>query len=127
MSLKSLPELVGYERIAGHAALDFVNTVGGSREAGPREYLKSYAHLIAWSVTAGLLNATEAGALARRADREPELASEVLSRAIALREAIYRVVTSAERGRRRNPEDLFLISREAAYALGRSRLTLHGN
>jgi predicted RNA-binding Zn ribbon-like protein len=56
-----------YQILAGHPALDFVNTLDNRfSEEGPRELLNSYADLLSFSRQAGLLEAKQVDALAAR-------------------------------------------------------------
>jgi len=56
-----------YQIIAGHPALDFVNTLDNRfSEEGPRELLKSYADLLGFSRQAGLLDPSQTAVLASR-------------------------------------------------------------
>jgi predicted RNA-binding Zn ribbon-like protein len=74
--------------------LNFANTVGGHRPDQPREYLHTYGDLVAWSRHAGLLSESEAQRLVDEAERRPAEAAQVLARALALREAIYRIFSA---------------------------------
>ena len=69
--------------------LDFSNTVDPRHGERPREYLKSYADLVAWARRAGVLGEEEAGALVRVAELRPREAGAVFERALALRGTIY--------------------------------------
>lgn len=108
-----------YERIAGDLALDFANTMGGARGISPKESLQSYGHLVAWANYCELIGRARAEELIKLGETQAAAAQEVLSRAISLREAIYRVVS----GSVPKEEDLFLLSREYQFAMGRARLT----
>src|SRR5215218_4527601 len=77
----------------GVACLDFVNTVGWRLTDHPGEYLSSYEDLLEWAKQAGLLAPEEREDLSRRAVVDPGGERETLSRALALREAIHRVVS----------------------------------
>jgi hypothetical protein len=82
--------------------LDFANTLGGRLTGHPHETLNSYADLLAWSCQRGVLTEREAGHLAQQASRRPPEAASALERAIALREAVYRMF-SAVAGSRSPP------------------------
>src|SRR5215212_11021450 len=86
----------------GVACLDFVNTVGWRLTDRPSEYLRSYEDLLEWGSQAGLLAPEEREDLSRRAVVDPGGARETLSRALALREAIHRAISSAIAG---EPQD----------------------
>lgn len=79
--------------IAGDPALDFVNTVAG-RDQAPRDRLDSYARLLEWSAETDLLPGKVLRTLARKALTEPAAAAKALTRAKALREAMFAVVTA---------------------------------
>jgi predicted RNA-binding Zn ribbon-like protein len=104
-----LPDPVG-----GHPALDFCNTRAGWGTGSPKEYLTSVAALGLWAREAGLLPddvgpaADAVGALA---------ATATLSRAVALREAVYACAL-----RRGTPHDWALVAGEAAAARAASEL-----
>ena len=74
--------------------LDFANTIAW-RGSTPEESLHSFADLIGWCVNAGVI--PERGAREYRVleKGDPARAVKIFNDAIALREAIYRVVYSA--------------------------------
>ena len=86
-----------FEFKGGRLCLDFANTVGG-RRAHPTEFLNRYADLVAWGRQAGVLSDGEARRLMRLAAQRPADAARTLADAIALREALYRVFSSAAGG-----------------------------
>ncbi|MBD0328163.1 MAG: ABATE domain-containing protein [Pyrinomonadaceae bacterium] len=111
--------------VGGSLCLDFTNTVGGRRGSEVvQEKLNSYADLIAWSGHAGLLTDTEARRLMRQAAQSPVEANEVLERAIALREALYRIFTAQVHNAAPKPADLALLNAELSNALARSEITV---
>src|SRR6476660_781286 len=79
-----------FQFVGGDLSLDFCNTVGGKRGAVARDFLNTFADLIAWSEQAGLIGPSDASELRRTAQADPG-AGEVLARAIELREAIFRI------------------------------------
>ena len=111
-----------FQFVAGALCLDFCNTVGSTRGKSAREYLNSYADLVAWSEQAGLLIRALAEALARRAAGQAGDSSAALKRATELREAIYRIFTAILE--RRNPpaSDLARLNEELSRSLGRLRV-----
>ena len=117
-----LPELE-WELRGGVACLDFANTVGWHGGERPVEYLNRYPDLLSWCVSVGVLDGTEAEALGRRAELEPEAARVVLARAVLLREAVYSVFLAAAEGRDPSPSDLDVLNGELSGALARTRLT----
>lgn len=122
MAPKTQGKLGEYRQVGGHLALDFVNTLGGCRGAEVREYCKTYGALVTWAELVGILSPAMKKKLEERAGESTDLSLEVWHRAVALREAIYRVVSANASGNPPPSEDLFLVSREAAFALGRARI-----
>jgi predicted RNA-binding Zn ribbon-like protein len=106
----------------GVASLDFVNTVGSRPADYPSEYLRSYEDLLDWGRQAGLLALEEAEGLTRRAVLDPEGAQETLLRALALREALHRMISRAIAGESQDKSDLSVLNRELSIALSHLRL-----
>jgi predicted RNA-binding Zn ribbon-like protein len=74
--------------VGGRVCLDFVNTVGGrARGVILRDKLREYPDLPTWSSAAGLITPAQARGLTPAAAGKKHAA--VLSRAVALREALY--------------------------------------
>lgn len=116
-----------FKFIGESLCLDFVNTVGahtGSRIL--REKLGRFEDLILWSELAGILTARESKQLARNATARPEAAAIVLTRAIVLREALYRLFQSTRGGRSARPADLESLNSEIAIARSHQRLARSG-
>jgi predicted RNA-binding Zn ribbon-like protein len=106
----------------GVVCLDFVNTVGSRLTDRHSEYLRSYEDLLDWARQAGLLAPEETEGLSRQAVLDPEGAREALSRALALREAIHRVVSRAIAGESQDESDLSVLNRELSIALSHLRV-----
>ena len=102
--------------------LDFTNTVGGKRGLSTREYLNSYADFVSWCRQTDLLNATKADALLRSAARHADESGAALRRAIALREAIYRIFAALASNESPQASDLDHLNAELSTHLGRLRL-----
>ena len=106
----------------GVLCLDFVNTLAWRLTDHPVEYLLSYEDLLTWGRQADLLAPDETKALSGRATTDLEDARAMLSRALALREAIHGVFSAAIAG---NPQDegaLSALNRELSGALSRLRV-----
>ena len=103
-------------------SLDFVNTMGSRLADYPSEYLRSYEDLLDWGRQAGLLALEEAEGLSRRARLDPEAARETLSRALALREALHRMISGAIAGESQDESDLSVLNRELSIALSHLRV-----
>jgi predicted RNA-binding Zn ribbon-like protein len=71
--------------------LAFANTLRWHASDRPQETLYSYSDLLAWARGAALLTEREERQLLRDAAARPAEAGQALSRALALREAIYRI------------------------------------
>jgi predicted RNA-binding Zn ribbon-like protein len=77
-----------FDFIGGEVCLDFVNT-GGLRAGQTCDQLTGYVDLVCWSQQAGLVAASDAEMLMHKAEHDIKEATAVLSRAYALREALY--------------------------------------
>jgi len=91
--------------------LEFANTVAWHAGPHPVETLHVYADLIHWARNAALLDASEAGRLARLAAKNPAGAERALQQAIGLREAVYGIFAAAARGKSPAPADLAELNR----------------
>ncbi|HZS05230.1 MAG TPA: ABATE domain-containing protein [Blastocatellia bacterium] len=122
------------KQVGGRLCLDFVNTVGG-RNAHPARHqtgpggvilrddrLNDYFDLLAWGQRAGLLSEAEARALVREAEQRAKEAADVLARAVALREAIYRVCIAGMKEEPPRSADIESLNRELAAARSHERL-----
>ena len=115
-----------YEFVGGALALDFSNTLGGMHTAPTHEHLQGYAYLVRFAQEGGAFSTAEVRRLIAEGARHPKLAADVLRRAIALREAIWRVFSALAAEAVPEEQDLALISHEAAGAYVNSRLTRQG-
>jgi predicted RNA-binding Zn ribbon-like protein len=112
----------GFGLRGGDLSLDFVNTVGWRLTDHPSEYLQSYEDLLDWARQAGVLTPEEREGLLRQAKLDPEGAQETLSRALALREAVHRVVSAAIAGEPQDGSALSAVNGELSIALSRLRV-----
>ena len=104
-----------FDLSGGHVALDFANSMGGSR-AHPEEHLFGYADLVGWAEQAGAVDRPLARRLSAAAGRRPQDAAKVFRRAIDLREAIFRAFDARAAGRRPPAAAVDTIDREARVA-----------
>ena len=112
-----------FEFDAGRLCLDFVNTLGDRPIAQPhQEDLHSYADLVAWSESAGILSGEEAAEYVRAAAWRPSDADAAFARAIALREVMYRVFSAVAAGAPPPTDDLAAVNVAIADAMGHARL-----
>jgi predicted RNA-binding Zn ribbon-like protein len=120
--------------IGGRLCLDFINSVGGRRPALPSERggdgayvvredkLNDYGDLLAWSRHTGLLAEAEVQRLFRESRQRLEESALVFERAVALREAIYRICKSILHKTQPRQTDLEVLNQELTVAHGRVRL-----
>ena len=111
-----------FQLVGGDLCLDFTNTVGGKRGAVSRENLHTYSALLNWLQQAGVVDPVQAHRLAQQAGRDPAAAGAVLSRALELREVIYRIFAAVIEGRGPVAADLQRLNAELASGLGRLRV-----
>lgn len=114
--------------LGGRLCLDFTNTMDPRLGNYPHDYLADYADLIDWGQYVGLLTEGEAVSLQREAADRPTEASMAFERAIALREAMYRVFSAV--AHRTIPEITDLDTLKAAFVEAMTHaqliLTSHG-
>ena len=108
--------------LGGQLSLNFANTADWHASDQPVEFLTSYSDLVAWSQHVGILTAHQAQRLLKKAARRPENATAVLERAVALREAIYRIFSAISHGRPPAAADLAIFNAELSGALAQSRI-----
>src|SRR4051812_33991316 len=107
---------------AGELALDYCNTGQGIRGNRGIEWFASYAELLDWLEAAAALTHKQATTLRARAGRSPEVAAKVFARALALREAMARVLIAKTAEQKPLDQDLRLIEREYAHTAPCGRL-----
>ncbi|HVN03613.1 MAG TPA: ABATE domain-containing protein [Bryobacteraceae bacterium] len=109
-----------FQLVAGHVALDFVNTLDNRYDPERRiDLLPSYARFIAFVRQSGILTAPQARRLVRAAP--PAAARAAHHRAIELRETLHSLFRAVREGRRPHRESLNTLNRvlaEAALARG---------
>jgi predicted RNA-binding Zn ribbon-like protein len=90
----SIRTLETLELVGGALCLDFVNTIN-SRLNPEHDYLIQYTDLVGWANKVGILSPTQSAQLQKRAKLNQEEAEQALQRALALRELLYRLISSA--------------------------------
>ena len=122
--------------VGGRLCLDFINTVDGRKTDSPRnesrsivlgDKLTEYSDLVEWSRHAGIVTPTEAQRMIQASKRNTREARDVLDRAIALREALYRICKAIMTGRRPQALDLETMNDELLRARTHERLTHEAN
>jgi predicted RNA-binding Zn ribbon-like protein len=119
--LQHIPSRLDHENdfIAGAPALDFANTVGGSRERPTHDHITRYADLVEFAEQRGDIGEGQAKNLLDLAKAQPAAALAVLERALRLRDAIW---SSFPAERNPKPKDVATISAESARSAGHMRL-----
>jgi predicted RNA-binding Zn ribbon-like protein len=95
---------------SGHPALEFTNTVGDHASAHPEETLFKYEDLLDWTKRVGLLREGQIQTLLRKAGSQPARSDAVFSRALELREAIYRIFVAQTKGKSPADADLAILN-----------------
>jgi predicted RNA-binding Zn ribbon-like protein len=116
------PHAGTYEATAGRLCLDFANTLAWRGSDRQHDELNSYANLVVWGKLVGLLSEEAAHRLQREAARRPAQADRVLERAVALREAIYRICSAIAAGSSPQAADVDALNVALAGALTHLRL-----
>ena len=118
--------------VGGRLCLDFINTVDGrktdSRSVKSQlvgDKLGEYSDLVEWSRHSGIVTPTEAERLIQASKRNAREAKDVFDRAIALREALYRICKAIMTDRRPQKADLETLNNELVEARAHEKLT-HG-
>jgi predicted RNA-binding Zn ribbon-like protein len=108
--------------VGGHAALDFVNTLGGLPNRPDDEYLHSYPDLITWCRRTDLLPAAEETRLIASGRNDPDEARRVLTSAKELRGALDGVLRARLGRQQISADDLGSVGRFFAVAVARGHL-----
>ena len=116
-----------FEFVGGSVALDFANTLGGMHTAPTHEHLVEYKDLVEFGRSAATLSRPEVRRLIEEAARQPARAAAALRRAIALREAIWRVFDAFATNTRADATDLATIQEEELVALKHARFAQSGS
>jgi len=118
----TVPSATDVELVAGELCLDFVNTVEWHASEQPIELLRNYGDIVAWGRRAGILESAAGTSLRREARKHPAQAAAVLERAIAVREAVYRIVLALIRRQPPPPAALEGFNFELRVALRHTRV-----
>jgi predicted RNA-binding Zn ribbon-like protein len=124
--------------IGGQLCLDFVNTVDGRGSYSPRgdspsannvlgDKLANYLDLVEWSRHAGIITVLESRRLIEEGRRKASEAGKVFERALALREALYRIFKAMLTDRQPRRVDLDTVNDELRRARSHERLTRAGD
>jgi predicted RNA-binding Zn ribbon-like protein len=116
-----------FEFVAGHVALEFVNTVDWRLDAARRhELVTSFDDLLNWARLAEVVDAAQLRELNAAAERDPAGAERAVRRARRVREVLFRLLAAAGRDARPAPRDQRLFNAFVASALRKRRLEARG-
>jgi predicted RNA-binding Zn ribbon-like protein len=124
MVTRSEPDYV-WDFCGGHVALDFTNTVG-NRGGDAEEHFNTYADVVSWAETRGVIGRAEAKRLRREAARRAPAAAEALASIRSLRESLYRALAAAGSGRTPAAADLARINAAVGASFSGAHLQPHG-
>src|SRR5687767_7008564 len=105
-----------FQLVGGAPALDFLNTIHDWTAAEPRDYLPTFAEVLRFAESAGVITAAEA----KRLGALPE--GRELGRLRDLRSRLERILRALVTERSPAAEDLEQLSEDAAHAAGDARL-----
>jgi predicted RNA-binding Zn ribbon-like protein len=114
---QNMPVLLG-QRLC----LNFINTVDVRHSDHPREYLTSYAALVAWAHHADTLTEYQMQQLLQIAAHAPETAERVLQQARLLREALYRIFIAQVHRTSPPHDDVATLNSAVARAMSYARM-----
>jgi predicted RNA-binding Zn ribbon-like protein len=103
-------------------SLDFANTIEWRDTNHPDESIRNYPDLLAWSRNKGILEEGDRRYLIEEAERHPIDADAVLTRALALREAVYHIVSAVAHGRTARETDFVVFNAELSRVLANSEI-----
>jgi predicted RNA-binding Zn ribbon-like protein len=118
--------LVQLRMLAGHPALDFVNTIDPREGTRRVEYLHRHGDLVAWARKAGVLSGKMIGRVTRAAADDPAAAARAFTRAVALREALYAIFGAVVARRPVPANDMRKLQATYREAITQSRLVATG-
>src|SRR2546430_13711333 len=114
------------EFVGGALALDFTNTVGGTHTEPTHDHIRGFDDLVRFLLLGRNISEADARRLITRAERQPAEARKVVERAVALREAIWRVFSAVANDETPGAEDVALLRKEALRAASRAELAVAG-
>ena len=104
------------------ACLAYANTLSWRGREAPLEALGDFGDLLQWAAGSVGLAAEVVGELESWAHQRPAMAAELFAEAIALREVIYRILSTLASGDSVSDQDLAALNRGLAAAPPRQRL-----
>ena len=113
----TIPSVDCWPLRGGAACLDFANTVAWRPSAKPVDGLQTYDDLVLWGLHAALVSLPASEGLLAHAARDELAARATLDRAVALREAIFRLFAALAHGDAFAQEDLAMVNAVLAVAM----------
>ena len=109
--------------VGSELAFDFTNTSSG--RGGPQhiEHLRTPEHLLIWARHATILTSRDGEYIEKRIAANSALGTQLLDRALALREVIYAIGTACARGRRPRSKHVDALARVYAACIHTARLS----
>lgn len=120
--MQSIIEETLYSFVGGNLSIDFTNTVNSRWSGEVRDKFSGYQDLVAWSRQADIIKEEEALRLLEEVERKPNAAKEALSKAIELREVIYRVFEAVTQARTPTDVDIELFNKNLTEAMIHTRI-----
>jgi predicted RNA-binding Zn ribbon-like protein len=111
-----------FDLSAGLLCLDFSNTVDWHASAQPKDRLKDYADLINWGEAAAILTPSRAKFLGQLGLDRPSDSSAAFSRAVRLREAIYRIFSRIAQDGAVKGADLAILNESLTDAMSHLKI-----
>ncbi len=108
--------------IGGALALDFCNTASGRGTDSALDHIVCATHLLSWARHSGIVDATANARLQRLCDADPAFGSRLLARALALRDATYRLDAALAQARTPDQDDIDTVAGTHAACLANGRL-----
>ncbi|HEU4439635.1 MAG TPA: ABATE domain-containing protein [Methylomirabilota bacterium] len=115
-----------FEFNSGRLCLDFTNTVRARPLSDRIELINHYSDLVSWARQATIVTPGEAALLNEEAARRPRPASEALSQALAVREAIHGLFSARAAGLPASAGDLRTLNRAIGRAMSHAGLVVAG-
>lgn len=115
-------EFAPRDLVAGHPALDFVNTVTARDAAEPLDWLDSYDRLLDWTGLARIADVEILTRLRDLAAKSPERAARAIARARRFREALHDVLAALACGQAVPARQLSEVEETWKQAIRRTRL-----
>jgi predicted RNA-binding Zn ribbon-like protein len=109
----------------GDLSLDFVNTLG-DRPRREEEHLTDWRDLVNWAEQAGVVPKRAATSLRTAGQSRAEAMTRAFSRAIALRECLYRIFHAQADGKPPPRQDLAALNDALAGVMGHARVAPRG-